>query len=91
MIKPGAYKFIIIAVCLFISALILFPCFWNSGVIYGKEQAQPIIIDGDTVEYSADAKEVTAEGNVVVTYGDATLSCQKIVVDTQTKNTKSQR
>ncbi|MBU1871872.1 MAG: hypothetical protein KKH80_03645 [Candidatus Omnitrophica bacterium] len=89
MIKPGAYKFIIIAVCLFISALILFPCFWNSGVIYGKEQAQPIIIDGDTVEYSADAKEVTAEGNVVVTYGDATLSCQKIVVDTQTKNTKA--
>ena len=46
---------------------------------------EPIIIDGDTVEYSADAKEIIAQGNVVVTYEDAQMNADKIVVNNQTK------
>ncbi len=47
---------------------------------------QPISIDADTVEYSADNKDVTATGNVLVIYKDTTLRCQKITVNTQTKS-----
>ncbi len=48
-------------------------------------KAQPMTINGDTVEYSADAQEVTASGNVEIISGDSKLTCQKITVNTQTK------
>ncbi len=60
--------------------------FWNLDIIYGNEEAQPIIVDGDIVKYSADAKEVTARGNVVVTYKDTRMTCDEILVNTQTKD-----
>lgn len=42
-------------------------------------------INGDTVEYSADAQDVTASGNVEIISGDSKLTCQKITVNMQTK------
>ncbi len=48
-------------------------------------KGESLIINGDVVEYSADSKEVTAKGNVVVTYKGAKLTCQKLTVNTQTK------
>jgi len=47
---------------------------------------QPITINGDNVEYSADSKLVTASGNVSIIYKDAKLTCEKITVNTETKD-----
>ncbi len=52
---------------------------------YAQEVSRPIVVNGDRVEYSTDAKEVTAQGNVLVVYQDSRLTCNKITVNTQTK------
>lgn len=59
---------------------------WNLFYLYAEDKKlQPIIVNGDTVEYSADSKEVTATGNVEVIYKGAKLTCQKLNVNSQTK------
>jgi hypothetical protein len=45
----------------------------------------PVTVNGDTVEYSTDAKKVVASGNVLIQYKGTTLSCNKVTVDTATK------
>ncbi|MBP7216582.1 MAG: LPS-assembly protein LptD [Candidatus Omnitrophica bacterium] len=50
-----------------------------------KKIEQPIVVNGDTVEYSADNKDVVALGNVKVEYKGSTLTCDKLTVNTQTK------
>jgi len=62
--------------------------FWIS--LYAQEQKEPIIINGDTVEYSTDAKEATATGNVSVIYKGAKLSCHKLTINTQTKDAQAE-
>ena len=55
----------------------------------GYAQAQkeePIIVNGDTVEYLTEGKEVTATGNVSVIYKGSKLTCRKLTVNTQTKD-----
>ncbi len=47
---------------------------------------QPVIVNGDTVEYLADNKEVQASGKVVVDYKGTILRCDKLTVNTQTKD-----
>lgn len=47
---------------------------------------QPITVNGDTVEYLSDSKEVSATGNVMVVYKGTKLTCRKLVVNTQTKD-----
>lgn len=47
---------------------------------------QPIVVNGDTVEYSPDNKEVTAKGKVDINYKGIKLSCDQITVNTLTKN-----
>lgn len=49
-----------------------------------KEEA--IIVNGDTVEYSTEGREVTATGNVIVIYQGAKLTCRKLTVNTLTKD-----
>jgi len=51
----------------------------------GKEKESPIIINGDNVEYSADSREVTATGNIEVSYKGSKLTCNKLKVNMQTK------
>ena len=62
-------------------------CFgiWNSQLYAQENKASPIIVNGDQVEYSTDAQEVTASGNVEIIYKGARLTCKKITVNTQTK------
>jgi LPS-assembly protein len=79
-------KFCLLAVASLAIISLLGLGYWNLNSTYGDQEALPIIIDGDTVEYSADAKEVTAQGNVVITYKDTRMTCDKIVVNTQTKD-----
>lgn len=47
--------------------------------------SQPIIVNGDNVEYSTDTQEVTAQGNVEIIYEGTKLTCKKLVVNTRTK------
>jgi lipopolysaccharide export system protein LptA len=57
---------------------------------YGQEIKRPIVVNGDTVEYSTENKEVTATGNVQVIYEGATLTCNKLTVNTQTKDARAE-
>jgi lipopolysaccharide assembly outer membrane protein LptD (OstA) len=57
---------------------------------YAQEAKEPIIVNGDTVEYSMDSKEVTASGNVEVTYKGTKLTCEKLTVNTQTKDSSAE-
>ena len=69
---------ILICSCTFLILILGFICF-------AQEAKKPILVNGDKVEYSTDAKEVTVEGNVLVIYEDSRLTCEKITVNTQTK------
>jgi len=62
----------------------------NSQLLYAQEAKSPIVVNGDTVEYSADQKQITAAGNVVVIYKGAKLTCDKLTVNTQTKDAQAQ-
>jgi len=76
-------------VLLFVICALAFICHLCFGIwhfSYAQEKKpQPIIVNGDTVEYSADSKEVTATGNVEVVYKGVKLTCQKLNVNSQTK------
>ncbi|MFA5410900.1 MAG: hypothetical protein WC321_03460 [Candidatus Omnitrophota bacterium] len=55
-----------------------------------KQAAQPIIVNGDTVEYVTDNKEFTATGNVVVIYKDTRLTCEKLSLNSETKDCRAE-
>lgn len=55
------------------------------NLIKSGSKSQPMTINGDTVEYSADSQEVTASGNVEIITGDTKLTCRKLTVNMQTK------
>lgn len=59
----------------------------DKGVVVEEEESkpQPVIVNGDVVEYIAETNDVVAEGNVEIFYGDTTLTCDRIKVNTQTK------
>ncbi len=51
-----------------------------------EDVKQPIIVNGDRLEYSTDAREVTAEGNVEVIYKGVKLTCQRLTLNMLTKD-----
>ncbi len=71
---------------LYLTQLIFIVCLSISTIALAQESRGPIVVNGDTVEYSADNKEITAVGNVMVTYKNTKLSCHKLTVNTQTKD-----
>ena len=50
-----------------------------------KESKEPVVINGDTVEYSDSGKTAVANGNVVITYQEVKLTCKKAVFHVDTK------
>ncbi|MFC1804831.1 LPS-assembly protein LptD, partial [Candidatus Omnitrophota bacterium] len=50
-----------------------------------RETLKPIEVNGDVVEYSTLDKKISATGNVSVIYKDTTLTCDKLTVDSGTK------
>ena len=52
----------------------------------GEEKGKPIIVNGDTVEYSTDGKEFIASGNAEVRYEGIILTCDRLKVNTLTKD-----
>ena len=67
---------------------------FSSITIYADEGKkiinQPIIVNGDTVEYLTENKEVIATGNVFIIYKGTKLTCDKITVNTETKDSKAE-
>lgn len=51
-----------------------------------ESKVEAIVVNGDVVEYSTDSREVSAVGNVSVEYKGTKLTCDKIRVNTLTKN-----
>jgi lipopolysaccharide assembly outer membrane protein LptD (OstA) len=78
------------------SSVILFlacSCFLFSAAVWADSPEiatvpvdQPVTVNGDTVEYLTESKEVQASGKVVVDYQGTVLSCDKLTVNTQTKD-----
>ena len=69
----------------FILALVFVLC---AGLIFAQENKEsPIIINGDNVEYATEKNEITALGNVRVEYQGTRLNCDKLTVNTVTKET----
>jgi len=74
----------------FLAAFVL--CLLSAGYAHAGEDGglklkpgQPIIVNGDKVEYREEDGSISAEGNVSITYGDVTLKCERIEVNTKTK------
>jgi len=59
--------------------------FWFSAYAQEKKE-EPIIVNGDKVEYSTDSKEFVASGNVEVDYKGTKLTCQKLTLNSVTKD-----
>lgn len=60
-------------------------CSMSAAIELAKEDV-PVIVNGDKVEFFTEQEKVVAEGDVVVEYGTTTLTCDKIVVFTKTKD-----
>lgn len=58
----------------------------NQGKEVAPSTRKPVEVNGDRVEFFSEEKKVTAEGNVVINYGDSKLTCKKVTVYTQTKD-----
>ncbi len=60
---------------------------FGASSLFAQEEVKrgPIIVNGDTVEYSADNKEISVSGHAIVIYEGAKLTCEKLVVNSQTK------
>ncbi len=79
----------IVLSCLIIVICNLFViCYLGFGIcfLFAQGAKEPITVNGDNVEYSTDNKEVIAQGNVSINYKNSKLSCEKIMVNTETKN-----
>lgn len=65
--------------------------FLHTGPAYAQGSGfDPITVNGDKVEYSADTKEIIAEGHVEVIYKGAKLTCDKLTVNSVTKEAVAQ-
>jgi len=53
------------------------------------QEKEPIVVNGDKVEYFAEEKKVEASGNVVITYQDIRLTCDKVTVFTDLKQAEA--
>lgn len=54
--------------------------------LFSQEKKEPIVVDGDKVEFFSESKEIVAEGNVIINYQGSILTCDKIKVNTLTKD-----
>ena len=83
------YLFKIITILFIIYCL---PCFlagrhfFLCEYAFAQNNPEPVIVDGDKVEVISGENKVEAEGNISIIYRGSKLTCDKIVVDTLTKD-----
>lgn len=70
---------------------ILLLAFFYVGRAHAQELGpkEPIVVNGDNVEYLQDQKKVTGTGNISITYKDIVLTCDKVVVNLETHDTEA--
>jgi lipopolysaccharide assembly outer membrane protein LptD (OstA) len=73
----------LICAFLFIGSAISFA--QDDDLFKQLKPGQPIIVDGDKVEYFEKEGKIVAEGNVSITHGDVKLTCNRIEVNTRTR------
>ncbi len=75
---------LLLDLCFFVFLLTM-NCELRTPNSLAQEAKEPIVVNGDEVEYSTDNKEITAKGKVEIIYKGSKLTCQKLTVNTQTK------
>ncbi|TBR16264.1 LPS-assembly protein LptD, partial [bacterium] len=78
-----------IVVCI-LSGVLCLEVYVCSFADEGKQQQLPVTVNGDNVEYSPETKEVSATGNVQVDYKGTKLTSDKLIVNTETKDAKTE-
>ncbi|MBU3912316.1 MAG: LPS assembly protein LptD [Candidatus Omnitrophica bacterium] len=76
----------------FILCIIIF-IFAGYSLAFAAEAAAasgPVEVNGDQVEYFPKEKKVVGTGNVIVDYGDVSLTCGRITVYTETKDAEAE-
>ena len=70
---------------------VIFACFIGVQSAYSEEKPpnEPIVVNGDNVEYYQEKKMVVGTGNVSITYKDVVLTCDKITVDLETRDSEA--
>lgn len=71
----------------FLIIFVIYPCICLALEL-GQDMPKdtPIIVNGDKVEFFREQNKVVAEGNVIIEYGGAVLTCDRITVFTKTKD-----
>ncbi len=72
--------------CFFLAFLFLAGV---SGLALAEDAKSPITINGDHVEYSTDSSFVTAQGDVSIVMKETKLSCDKLTINTITKDVEA--
>lgn len=57
----------------------------TSFAAFADEKKEPVVINGDVVEYLEQGKVATATGNVVITHQDMKLTCKRAIFHIDTK------
>ncbi len=70
--------------------IIFLAIFLYSGVSYAAENGKPIEVNGDQVEVFPKEKKVVGQGNVSIDYEGIRMTCDKIIVYTETKDAEAE-
>lgn len=82
-----SYKYIL---CAAAACLISFPFFAESSYAEMLPTKEPVVVNGDHVEYLQNEKKVIGTGNVSITYRDIVLTCDRIEVNLATHDAKAE-
>ena len=74
----------------YIGYIILLFVFLCCNISYAQDLASPIEVNGDEVEYFPKEKKVVGVGNISIDYEDVRLTCNKIIVYTDTKDAEAE-
>ncbi|UCH12538.1 MAG: LPS-assembly protein LptD [Candidatus Omnitrophota bacterium] len=84
-LMPRSQHFHFLTGVLLISVLLI-----SAAVSLAEEIDEPIVCNGDEIEYFEKEKKVVGTGNIVITYKDTTLTCDKVTVWADTKDAKAE-
>lgn len=81
---------VLFILCLVMPQLISAYCLYSQAVYAQEGPKEPIVCNGDKVEYFKEEKKVVGSGNVVITYKDMTLTCDEVTVWTETQEAEAE-
>lgn len=63
-----------------------------AGTAYAENlpPKEPIVVDGDNIEYLQNQKKVIGTGNISITYKDVVLTCDKVAVNLETHDAEAE-